>query len=276
MAKLDEILKSKGFSDDDLKILTPQMRDVLESHYGALETERDTLKQYNDMWANKLETEFNPAITKAEQEAAAARLEAATLREQVKIARDYGYLTDQNNPPKPPESNPVPDAFDPKKHNLVTRDDVARFADLEGDAIAMAHDLSAEYAELYPGQSLLSYQNAEGKRGMRALRAEAIAAKRPLDQYVFEKFKFSDKRAERATAQQQAHDAQVAKEAIAKHIQEHGGNPNLTIPAASRVPFMPPKPQQQGGQPWERGTPDQLKASRIDRAAKLEATAKVQ
>jgi hypothetical protein len=271
--KLEARLKAQGYSDADLETLRPMLSD--ERFRGTLEAlaeERDTLADLNEQWKTKLDNEYNPAITRSQKEAEDARLEAARLREVVKIAKDYGYVTDENTPPPPPDPKTQHPNFDPTK--FVTHEDVGRFAEAEGQAIAMVADLNEEYRHLYGGKSLFDYaaQTQDGRtlRGMSALREEAKAARKPLNVYVAEKFKFSDKRTEMETARQKERDAQIEKEAVAKYVAEHGGNPNMTIPAASRQPFIPAKTKDTD-LPWNRGTPDQNKNARIERAVKREA-----
>src|SRR5262249_10244991 len=149
-----------------------------------------------EKWRNET---ANPAIAEAERVAAAARLEAARFKEEAKIARDYGLLPEdkgEKTPAPPSVSNPTLDKFDPKAHNLLTQDEfkdgVARFAELEGDAIARAQDLADRYRELM-GKPLTQYVGDSGKRGMVALREEAKVAKLPVDDYVARKFDFAKK-----------------------------------------------------------------------------------
>jgi len=260
---LREYYKSKGYSDADLAVLEPILSD--QRLAGAVEevfTERDTLKSLNDQWADKLEKEYNPAITAAEKEAADSRISLARANEALKIARERGFVVDDDT--RPAAVVPPVDTFDPKKHNLVTMDDVARFANAEGDAIAMAHDLSAEYERLYAGASLLDYQGADGKRGMRALRAEAVAARKPMDLYVAEKFKFAEKRAEVEAAKTKAHEDQIRADERSKVAAEFG-NPALRAASPSRQPYIPTD-KGKSDLPWQRGSDDQLRAARLERA----------
>jgi hypothetical protein len=263
---LEQILKTKGYTDADLEALKPLLSDSrfrtsMEEQFGALETERNTFKANFEAKETEIEdwrtTVVNPRIAAAEQETVKARTEAAVLREQVQIAKDYGLIPEGEKASAPPSASATPgnEAFDPSKHNLVTRDEIGRFADLEGQAIAMAHDIGEEYRYLSGGKSLYDYVAPDGKRGMQALRAEAIKAKVPTDQYVAQKFDFAGKRQAIESKRQEEHDAQVAKDAVSKHILENGANPNTRTPGTSRSPFIP-RPQgtsPAGGakQPWE-------------------------
>ena len=219
----------------------------------------------------------NPRIAAAEQEAVKARQEAALLREQVQIAKDYGLIPEGDKTPASPSVSATPgnEAFDPSKHNLVTRDEIGRFADLEGQAIAMASDVLEEYRYLSGGKSLYDYVGPDGKRGMQALRTEAVKQKMPLDQFVAQKFDFAGKRQAIEAKRQEEHDAQVAKEAVSKYVTENGANPNTRTPGPSRSPFIP-RPQgtsPAGGakQPWEVPAQER-KNSRQERAMTRQAT----
>ena len=263
---LEQILKSKGYTDADLEALKPMLSDSrfrtsLEEQFGALETERNDFKAKYEGKEAEIEdwrtTVVNPRIAAAEQEAVKARQEAALLREQVQIAKDYGLIPEGDKPAAPPSVSATPgsETFDPSKHNLVTRDEIGRFADLEGQAIAMASDVLEEYRYLTGGKSLYDYVGPDGKRGMQALRTEAVKAKVPLDQFVAQKFDFVGKRQAIEAKRQEEHDALVSKEAVSKYITENGANPNTRTPGPSRMPFIPPKqgssPAGGAKQPWD-------------------------
>ena len=275
MPKLEELLKAKGYADADLQALAPMLQDptfrralgVLEDTLTESEKSRETLQAD---WQAKLDTEWQPRVTTLEQELVARRKENAQLKEVVSIAKDYGLLSEEEKAKFDAKPQAAPQSFDAKQHKLVTYDDVAVFAEKEGDAIALAHDLSAEYGRLNPGKSLIDYVGttpaSEGKRGMRALRAEALASRKNLEQYVAEKFDFAGSRQRAIEEQQKKHDDAIREETRAVIAQEYG-NPALRKPLASRQPFIPAKPKD-SGQPWERGTENELRSSRLERAAR--------
>ena len=276
--KLKELLKSKGWTDEqiDKAFADPSVIAILDESLGTITSERDQLKARDAEWQTKLETEYNPAIAKAEREAADARLRAATFEEQVKIAKDYGYLAGDEAERRAAEAAErakvnagVPaNGYDPKRH--PTFDDVAKFADAEGEAIAMANDLAQEY-KYYTGKDLFEYQtelNGQTYRGMRAIRQEAKLARKPLDQFVAEKFDFRGSRQRKAEETQKAHDDQIRKEtaeATRREMAEKYGNPNLAQPIPSRTPFLIEK-SKDGKQPWERGTAQERKVQRVQNA----------
>lgn len=253
-------------------LTNPAFRETLEKQYNAVASERDTYRQRDQEWQQLKDTVYQPQIARAEEEAAKVRMEAARLREQVAIAKDYGYITpEQEAEVNRKAAQAAADSasnYDPKRH--PTFDDVRRFADAEGEAIVLAQDLAAEYAHLHDGKSIFEYETEIGgrhMRGMRALRAEAKAAgSNDLEAYIQKKFDYPAKRAAMALARQKAHDDAIIKQTEERLNGEWaarvGSNPNLRLPVASSQPFIPPKAQD-GKQPWERGTPQQNRIKRI-------------
>lgn len=280
---LEQILKAKGWTDADLEAQAPMLKDqrfrsALEDTFGSVTQERDQFKTLNDQWQERLDTDYNPRMTAAEREAQQARLEAANLREQLKIAKDYGYMT--------PEAEAAASAaaaeatrkaadlsngtgYDPKKH--PTFEDVGKFAEAEGEYHAVLNDLMEEYRFL-TGKSLIEYEGQGGKRGMSALRAEAKANRKGIDAYVPEKFDFAGKRAEMARKKQEDHDNLIRGEAEAKvrtEMAQQYGNPLLRSALPSRQPFMPAKPGSDK-QPWE-FTKKERSANRIAHAMDVQS-----
>lgn len=280
--KLKQILLDKGWSEAQITaaFADPNTLSALDDIFGTVTSERDQLKARDSEWQKKLESEYNPAITKAEQDAAAARREAADLKEQIRIAKDYGYLEGNEAEERlkaaaaAAASRNDPSGYDPKRH--PTFEDVSKFADAEGEAIALMNDLAQEY-RYYTGKDMFEYEaqlNGQTLRGARALRQEAKSQRKPLDQYVAEKFDFAGARRRKSEESQKAHDDQIRKEAdeaARREMAEKYGNPALALPTTSRQPFVPTKPSD-GKQPWDRGTAAQLREERIRRAANAQMT----
>lgn len=281
--KLKDILKSKGWTDEQIAaaFADPNALNTLESIFGEVNTELESLKTRDSEWDRKLREEYQPAISKAERDAMEARRKAADLEEQVRIARDYGYLDGDEATRRAAEAAAAanarndPNSYDPKRH--PTFEDVSRFADAEGEAIAMVNDLAAEYSYLTGGKSIFEYEtqiNGTPMRGMRALRQEAKAARKNLDLYISEKFDFNGKRQQRAAEAQKAHDDAIRKEAdqaARLEMAEKYGNPNLAFPTPSRKPFMPSRTPD-GKHPWERGSAQERKAERIRNAMQAQVS----
>lgn len=284
MAKLEEILKSKGYSDADIEAMAPMLADQrfrtsLETHFGDLERELDVWKAKDQVWDDWREKTANPAIAAAERTAAEARLEAARFKEEAKIARDYGLVPKDDKPPADPSvSDPSKGTpFNPKDHKLVTEDDLhsayARFATAEGEAIVRAQDLADEYRYLSGGKSLYEYVGKDGKRGLTALREEALEKKQRVEDYVATKFDFAGLRNAASKKIQDEHDEKIRAEERAKMATQYG-NPMLRTPMPSNQPFIPPK-HEGGKQPWE--IPAQERRNqRLERALKNQMTGPVQ
>lgn len=275
--KLKQILLSKGWTEDQVAaaFADSKVLEALDDIYGTVTSERDQAKALNDEWQRKLDSEYNPAIAKAEKDAQAARLRTAELEEQVKIARDYGYLSGDEAERRAAEAaeeakrRANPDNYDPRRH--PTFDDVAKFADAEGEAIALATDLAAQYQH-YTGGSIHEYEtriNGQAMSGMRALRKEAQLARKPLDAFVAEKFDFEGKRKAKLAAAETERENRIRneeREKVTREMAEKYGNPMMATPIPSRSPFMPGKSSSDGKQPWERGTEQQRRADRIKHA----------
>lgn len=263
--KLEEILKAQGLSDEDITALAPSLGDVklrgtLEAAYGTLTGTIDSYKKENAGWADWHETHGKPTLALYEKDMTDAKAEAASLRERLRLAEANGFAPKRDDPnpnPNPSNPNPIVDPFDPKKHNLVTHDDVRKLADMEGQAITMAADLNEEYRYLTGGKSLIDYEtNVDGRtvRGMTALRTEAIAAKQPLNQYVATKFDFDGKRKAIADAARLKAEEAIRADERGKIAAQYG-NPESRPLVPSSQPFIPRREGVPGGgeakQPWE-------------------------
>ncbi len=271
MPRLEELLKANGYTDSDLNAMAPMLsdqrfRDSIERSLNTLEAERDDFKGKYETYENWRETVANPHIAEQERIAAAARIDAARAREEAKIARELGLFPNEE-PKVVPAAPSVSGTFNPKDHKLVTEDELqrgyAQFADAEGRAIAMAADLAEEYRMLTGGKSIYEYIGEGGKRGMTALREEAIRGKQQLDQYVSNKFDFQGKRRSADEARQKEHDDKIREEERSAMAAKYG-NPMLRQPMASRAPFIPPKTGDSKF-PWEQ-LPQDRRNQRIERA----------
>ena len=244
--KLEDVLKQQGYSDADLKAIEPmladsRLRSAMEAQYSNLITERDAFKTEAEKWETWRQNEEYGFLPKTQEEdpAAVAAREAAARAQQGQPAN-----------------------FDTK--NFVTRDDIGRYADAEGQAIAMAADLAEDYRVL-TGQSIVTYTSPDGKRGMSALREEAKTARLPLDQYVANKFNFQAKREEIAAKQRLEAENAIRADERSKVAAEFG-NPAMRSPMPSRHAIIPPK-QGDTGMPWDK-TPNELKERRMQNALK--------
>lgn len=284
--KLEEILRAKGWTDEDLKsqealLNNPRFRMSIEEEFGALETSRDKFendfKAEQEKWTTWHQNEAIPVIDQYAKDRADAVAEAAALRARLTLAEKAGFVAGSEPGQNPPATNPPVDpnaAFDPKKHNLPTWDDVNKLAMAEGRAIAMAADLNEEYRWLTGGKSLIEYVGSNGGRGMSALRDEAIAARQPLDQYVAKKFDFEGLRKGIDEKRRLEAEAAIRKDERAKVVAEYG-QPGTRPPVPSRFPGMFRPKQEAGKQPWDEN-PEELRQRRIGRGLENEMKQRVQ
>lgn len=276
-SKFEDILKAQGFSAEEIAAhasIDPKVRAAIEASYGTVEEALSSYKAENDKWAEYNETHVKPTVALYEKEKADAVGLAASLEARLKLAEQNGYAPPRETPDqeKPPSGGSF-ENFDPRKHNLVTHEDVARFADAEGQAIAMAADLNEEYRHLTGGKSLFEYtsQTQDGRtlRGMTALRQEALSAKKHLNQYVADKFDFAGKRAAIEAEQRKKAEEAIRTDERAKIMGQYG-DPNQRPLMPSMSPFVP-KAAEGGKMPWDQGAQDRTK-SRIQRAMQIQAT----
>lgn len=290
MAKLEDILKSRGWSDADIAAAAPMLTDArfrstLEESYGAIETERDQLRTRDEEWNRKLTDEYQPRLTAMEREVIQQRQRNALLEADVRSAKEYGYLPEPATAAADPQAARAAAAaaaagssvtgYDPAAH--PTWPDMKKLIDEEGRAIAMAADL-AEKHRMLTGQSLYDYvsfdQEGREQRGLSALREEAVTARQRVDQYIAKKFDYPGKQKELTLKKQREQEEIIRKEEREKVTAEltsrFSQNPNFQMPAASRLPLFPAVDSTaQGGkkgQPWERAaSPEALRAERVQR-----------
>lgn len=290
MAKLEEVLKASGFTDEEIAanatiLADPKLRGALEGSFGKMETTLDGYKSENERWAKWHETEGKPVLDLYEKERNDARAELAAAKERLKIAEEGGFVPsgvhgrEGAGAAAAAAGAGAPAPFDPKAHKLVTTDDIARYADLEGDAIAMMQDLSAEYQQL-TGKNLLEYSTADSEgrvmRGARALRQEALKSGKRMDVYVAEKFDFAGKRQAAADAQRKSAEDAIRADERAKVTKEYG-DPNLRPLMPSRDPFIPRNGDGKVTHPWENDqTAVQRRSARLERAMNTQMTGGVQ
>lgn len=283
MAKLEELLKAKGWTDADIAaqatlLNDPKFRGAIEDQYGTLEQQATSYKTENEQWAKWHEEHGKPTLALYEKDMTDAKALAASLQERLRLAEANGFAPKRDDPPPIPDPKPNADPFDPTKHNLVTKDDVAKFADMEGQAIVMANDLALTYQHL-TGKSIIDYEaEIDGRRmnGLSALRQEALAAKTPLDQYVAKKFDFSTKRQAIIDKQKADAEAAIRADERSKVIGTYG-DPNQRPMMPSNNPFIPRQAGENGQpkMPWDVPAQDRRNA-RIQHAMQSQAKGAVQ
>lgn len=265
MAKTySEFLIENGATPEDLKTL---VNPASEKAYNAMqaqiaaetakaakaEADKTAVVSQYDTWYND---QAVPAYKKMEQEAilakanearARAAIEAAQKAGLVDLAKDLGYEVD---PAKAAEAariaaggNP-PANFDPSKY--IDRDTFMSVVDREGDAIALAQDIAAEHARLFPGMTL----------NFRELRKEAVTKKQPVEQLWMEKYKVADARAAKAQIDKDAYEKKLRDEGAAAARAELAakyGDPNQRPLMPSTSPFTQKQGDVERKQPWDVG-----------------------
>lgn len=276
---LEEILKADGWSQADIDaqatlLKDPKFRGALEKQYGAMQTTLGEYKKHNDDWAKFGDTAAADKA-KLEQERADAVAAQASLEARLKLAEEQGFAPRRSAGDPNPNPNPDPGgAWDAKKHNVPLWDDIHKLAAAEGEAIAIATDMQEEYRYL-TGKSMLEYEaNIDGRtlRGMSALLQEARRDKKPLPDYISQKFDFAGKRAQMADKRRQDAEEAIRKDERAKVTAQYGANPDVRPLVPSTNPFVRTgagegKP---GTMPWEQN-PAQLRAARLTRALETQA-----
>lgn len=254
MATYAEFLRSQGATDDEIKILdTPAAQRAytkMQSDLAAVAAERDTAKSGIDAMNKWFTDEASPAFKKMESDlvvarANEARAKAAILEAQkrglVDVAKDLGYNPDEANPT--PTPNPGASNFDPNRY--FTRDEIVKIAETEGEAIAVAQDIAFEHRQLFPDKPL----------NFRALRQEALASKKPVEQYWMDKFGVAKAREDREAAARAANEDRIRKEEREKVLTEVASkyaNPDMRPLEPSTVSFVPRPNTTRDKQPWER------------------------
>lgn len=267
---LEQILKAQGYTDADIAaqatmLNDPKLRGALEAAWGAthskvaeLEADLGRYRSENDKWSEWLEEHGKPTLALYEKDSIEAKAALAAAHAKLKAAEEAGFLPagSAGAPPAQQQQQQQQPEFDPKKYKLVTHDDIGNYAKLQGDAIVMANDVEAEYRYLYPGKSLFEYNytDKDGRtlRGLTAIRAEAMAAGKRIDEFAAQKFDFAGKRAAMAAEAQQKHDDAMRAEGEARAMQKYG-EPGQRPLMPSAEPFMP-GPREVGGerkQPWD-------------------------
>jgi ribosomal protein L32E len=189
------------------------------------EAEEATRRQ-NEFWTG----EAVPALTKAEGRVATAEAERARLQSYLQSLKNQGYDVPAeyitaaggggggNSPVKPPDSTPP----------YVTRDELSGQFVSAADSLTLIQDLNNEYHSLFG--AFPTSLNADFK--------EAQSARRPLRDYVRDKYKFADKKAEiEAKKLQESIDSKVREQVAVKEKElaaKYGSNPDLRVQIPSK------------------------------------------
>jgi hypothetical protein len=285
MAKLEDILKADGWTDADIAaqatlLNDPKFRGAVEKSYGILETENVAYKAENQKWVDWHEKDGKELIALYEKERADAVALAGSLEARLKLAEKDGFAPRREDGTPNPNPNPnpgTPEPFDAKKAGVVTWEEAKRLMDAEGQAMALVHDLSAEYQHL-TGKNLLDYgyttNDGRQLRGMTALRAESMANKAPdIRTFAETKFGFQGHR-DRIEAEAKAKAEAAIREDERNKVIGQYGNPNTRPLMPSNDPFIP-APREKDKQPWELSAQERTRA-RLERNIQTQMKGPVQ
>ena len=187
-----------------------------------LETARAEKEEAETFWKEKVQ----PALSSVDRKVASANSEAARYKTYLQSLKDQGYdVPDELLAAPVNPANPNPNPANP---DYMTREEFRKAAAGTAPDLVTLISLSNEYQDLY-GKP---YIEADSDF------AEAVKAKKPMRDFVRDKYKFSDKRKERdAAAEQTRIDTLVAAQLATKEaalVAKYGSNPNLSSPMASR------------------------------------------
>ena len=187
-----------------------------------LETARAEKEEAETFWKEKVQ----PALSSVDRKVASANSEAARYKTYLQSLKDQGYdVPDELLAAPVNPANPNPNPANP---DYMTREEFRKAAAGTAPDLVTLISLSNEYQDLY-GKP---YIEADSDF------SEAVKAKKPMRDFVRDKYKFSDKRKERdAAAEQTRIDTLVAAQLATKEaalVAKYGSNPNLSSPMASR------------------------------------------
>jgi hypothetical protein len=269
-----EMLRANGATEEEVKLLdVPSARKAFDAQQAAIaaatadaEARVNSYKEEADKWYNNT---ILPNYTKMEQERAAALANESRARALIlastdeglkKVAADMGFKPD-GTPAAAPANPAAPNSFDASKY--VTVDALNQMSDSVGAGLAALQDMVLEHSQLFPDRRL----------DVRAIRAEAVAARKNVYDYWEQKFGVPAARTAREEAAKKAHDDAIRKEERDKTVAELASqyaNPN-TVPASSSSNIFTPRPSAgRDKAPWESSL-DGANGSndRVAKAAKL-------
>ena len=282
MPKLEDVLKAQGFTDADIAAAAPLMGDAkfrgaVEAYVGQKEQALADFRQENDRWADWAEK-----VNKFEVDGLKSqKLELVSRTGSLEARLKALDPTFQPGQPAERKVEPAGGDFDPSKHGLLTEkifhERIKEYASAEGDAIAMANDYVMEYKRL-TGSDMLDYnvRTKDGRelRGMSALLYESRSNGKNLPDYIEQKFDFAGKRAQATEAAKKASEDAIRKDERMKVMGEFG-NPNTRQMMPSQHSLIPPPSAGENKQPWERGTPNDRRNSRLAKNIESQARSMV-
>lgn len=253
MTELEWLKQQSGLTDDELKAMEAvaghakfvgMLQKIMISNETANKEKQDAEQMRLD-YERRHETEVLPEIRKVIEGSLRAQGEAARMKAQLDLARQYSIVPPQDPAPAAdPNAPPVraPGSPDP---NFATRDDFGRFTqNIAGDVIAL-NDINAEHFKLFGAPMGDSQALVDEMRRQRTLGNKAFSLKQAWEA----KYEVSKKREEIKVAGQKKHDDEVRASAVKEERERNGANPNVRSGVPSR--FSTYKPSDAGKEPWK-------------------------
>lgn len=271
--KAREILKARGYSDEELNGLTMltdarfvkaiEDEDVERERLQSEVLKKDTMLDQTTDWYNKT---AQPALQKATRDAIDARAEAEAAKARLKAAQDYGLARvleqEEGTPAKPAAAAAAPGGQPDDRY--VSAEVFQQTTDRFGEAIATATDLAEDHRDLF-GARLPGGVGTLRKEYQDAVRNHRFGG--DLRAFWEQKYNVSTKRTEIATKAVEERETRIRADERAKVLSENL-NPATRSPISSRSPFVAKAATREGGtgggnQPWEKGSPEQRQSGRV-------------
>lgn len=237
MADLKAFLMEQGLTAEEIAGMSEKHQKVFAAALGRFEEGSSALKKSSaELEAARAErTEANtfyeekvvPALANVDKRVAVAESEKARYAAYLKSLKDQGYDVPDNllTAPAKPGADPV---RDPETGKYVTPEQMGNEFRSVAPTMVSLIALSNEYQDLYGAPYVSADADWE----------EAQKARKPLREFVREKYKFADKRLERDKAKEESRiSAMVDERSKAKEaelVAKYGSNPDLRSPVASK------------------------------------------
>jgi hypothetical protein len=166
------------------------------------------------------EEKVTPALSGVDKKVATANSESARYKAYLQTLADQGYDV--------PKDLLTAVTTEPPKPSYMSREDFAKEMQGTGETLVTLMALSNQYQDLYGTPYLTAEEDF----------VEAKQARKPFRDHVKSKYKFDDKRKEKAEAADKARIAKIVAEQVAtekaKLVEQYGHNPETRAPLASK------------------------------------------
>ena len=273
--EINAFLTENGFTSEEIAGMSDKQKKVFAVALGKYEegssaltksaAELESAKSEREEAAKFWEEKVTPALAGTDAKIAAANSEAARYKTYLQELKDKGYEVPDSVLPAAAKKEPVQDHATGR---FVTPDQMSKEFSAVPNTMVALYTLGAEYQDLY-GQPYLN-----GPTDFE----EAKKSRKPLTDFVRDKYKFADKKSEREAAALQKkmdeHAAAKVAEAQAKWTETHGSNPETRAPLASKFDKIEKIAERSKNDSWK--TSAGRDAARKDRLKRFEKAPLVQ